>query len=726
MINNEIKGGLARLLATENLIVEHKRCPTASFDIDNRILTLPMWEKASGDVYDMLVAHEVGHALFTPTEWFGKVDFPKSYLNVVEDVRVEKLMKRRYQGLPKTFAKGYSELAESNFFGIEGDDISNYILIDRINLHYKIGPFACVPFDENERQYVDRAYEIESFDDAVNLAREIYAFSKEQEEQEEVEEDGTQSNSNDSGEASDQMESQQFDNDNSEESDSDQGGSMNDNAMEDSGADDSSGHGGTHNADDVKTQDNFDEKIESLNNNTRNNLKYFEIPAQVDLNHLVADWTEIHNWIDKTKNDFDNIDSDGYRKNGYDIADNSYRAFRKQSQKEVNYLIKEFEMRKSADAYARAAVSKTGVLDTSKLHTYMFREDIFKKVTIVPDGKNHGLIFVLDWSGSMSNVLVNTLKQLLSLTNFCKKGQIPFEVYAFTNEWEIARRAAANNGPRSPQGSLDYMYSNSQSGLKGIKEKEFFVSQYFTMMNIISSRSNSRDYERQCLNIWREAYAFDRYGGYSNTPGMGLSGTPLNEAIVSLNHIIPKFRKDNDLQKVNVCVLTDGEGCASTVGRAYSNDPDGEIRRVSPTQINTDYCLRDRQTGRIYPQLKNGNECLTNNLIQQVRDRNPGVNILGFRILPSNLPNFIRQYGGWRDDFEKLMKDWKKDHSVVIKNPIAFTSLYAISNNSVSLDPQLTFSAGATKATITKAFKSMTKTKQNNKKILSSFIEHIA
>jgi hypothetical protein len=726
MINNEIKGGLARLLATENLIVEHKRCPTASFDIDNRILTLPMWEKASGDVYDMLVAHEVGHALFTPTEWFGKVDFPKSYLNIVEDVRVEKLMKRRYQGLPKTFAKGYSELTESNFFGIEGDDISNYNLIDRINLHYKIGPFACVPFVENERQYVDRAYEIESFDDAVNLAREIYAFSKEQEEQEEVEENETQFNPNDSGEASDQMESQQFDNDNSEESDSDQGGSMNDNAMEDSGADDSSGHGGTHNADDVKTQDNFDEKIESLNNNTRNNLKYFEIPAQVDLNHLVADWTEIHNWIDKTKNDFDNIDSDGYRKNGYDIADNSYRAFRKQSQKEVNYLIKEFEMRKSADAYARAAVSKTGVLDTSKLHTYMFREDIFKKVTIVPDGKNHGLIFVLDWSGSMSNVLVNTLKQLLSLTNFCKKGQIPFEVYAFTNEWEIARRAAANNSTRSPQGSLDYMYSNSQSGLKGIKEKEFFVSQYFTMMNIISSRSNSRDYERQCLNIWREAYAFDRYGGYSNTPGMGLSGTPLNEAIVSLNHIIPKFRKDNDLQKVNVCVLTDGEGCVSSVGRAYSNDPDGEIRRVSPTQINTDYCLRDRQTGRIYPQLKNGNECLTNNLIQQVRDRNPGVNILGFRILPSNLPNFIRQYGGWRDDFEKLMKDWKKDHSVVIKNPIAFTSLYAISNNSVSLDPQLTFSAGATKATITKAFKSMTKTKQNNKKILSSFIEHIA
>ena len=75
----------------------------------------------------------------------------------------------------------------------------------------------------------------------------------------------------------------------------------------------------------------------------------------------------------------------------YDFVDNQYYEFRKQSQKEVNYLVKEFECRKSADAYARAGQSKTGVLDTSKLHTYRYNEDLFKKVTVLPDGKNHGL-----------------------------------------------------------------------------------------------------------------------------------------------------------------------------------------------------------------------------------------------------------------------------------------------------------------------------------------------
>ena len=57
--NNEIKGNLARLLATENLVVEHNHWHTASFDVDRRVLTLPKWDKASNVVYDMLVGHEV-------------------------------------------------------------------------------------------------------------------------------------------------------------------------------------------------------------------------------------------------------------------------------------------------------------------------------------------------------------------------------------------------------------------------------------------------------------------------------------------------------------------------------------------------------------------------------------------------------------------------------------------------------------------------------------------
>ena len=100
-IKNEIKSQLAKLLATEDLIVEHKRVETAQFDVHSRVLTLPVWD-ASEYVYDMLVSHEVGHALYTPNRnWILEEGYQMNpqFVNIVEDARIEKLMKRRYEGI---------------------------------------------------------------------------------------------------------------------------------------------------------------------------------------------------------------------------------------------------------------------------------------------------------------------------------------------------------------------------------------------------------------------------------------------------------------------------------------------------------------------------------------------------------------------------------------------------------------------------------------------------
>ena len=92
-------------------------------------------------------------------------------------------------------------------------------------------------------------------------------------------------------------------------------------------------------------------------------------------------------------------------------AEKHYESYKKEAQRSVNYLVKQFEMKKSADQYKRAATSKTGVLDTQSLYKYKLSDDIFKRITVVPEGKNHGLVFYLDWSGSMNHVLLDTLKQ---------------------------------------------------------------------------------------------------------------------------------------------------------------------------------------------------------------------------------------------------------------------------------------------------------------------------
>jgi hypothetical protein len=704
MQTQEIKGNLARLLATENLIVEHRKVPTASFDVDRRVLTLPQWDKASGTVYDMLVGHEVGHALFTPNEdWRDIADCPMDFVNVIEDARIEKLMKRKFPGLRKSFASGYKELNDKDFFSIQGEEIEKFSLIDRINLHFKIGASSMIPFSIEEQVFVARTDVAETFEEVLSIAVDVYNFSNETEQVAEL----PVPNSSGKGETDEDQE-QESEEQNEEQSQqsmpqgSQQPQSSPEEDEEDGEEEDDEELEGTQGGDQSKTQRSFDSSSENLSSRTGRNSIYIEIPEKIDVDNHLVDWTVLHEWIDINQRDAEH----------YESVDAEYTQFRKQSQKEVNYLVKEFECRKSADAYARASQSKTGVLDTTKLHTYKYNDDIFKKVTVIPDGKNHGLLFLLDWSGSMSNEILATVKQVLNLTAFCKKVQIPFEVYAFTNDWVAAKRSMEGDN-----GYIDYDY-------KGLEKNTVYINQeFFHMMNFVSSRSNSKDYERMCLNLFREAYYYTHHVSYNPTFGVGLSGTPLNEAIVMLNYIIPQFKNTNDLQKVNVCILSDGEGGCAAYGHEIYLDHKDEFK-VAARRIDWYQVLRDRKTGRTYPQFDGEN--VTNIFIKQVRDRNPGVNVIGFRILVgSQLTSFVGRYANF-DGYSEVQKQWKKEKSAIINNPIAFTALYAISNSSLGENVEFDVESGAKKGEISRAFKKMLSKKATNKKLLNSFVEYIA
>lgn len=715
MLTQEIKGNLARLLATENLIVEHRKVSTASFDVDRRVLTLPNWDRASSTVYDMLVGHEVGHALFTPNEdWTEMHDCPKDFVNVIEDARIEKLMKRKYPGLRKSFAGGYKELNDQDFFGIADEDLSKLSLIDRINLHFKVGASALIPFSIEEKVFVARTDVAETFEEVCQIAVDVHNFSNKTEE---VEQPATQPQQSES-ETTDDVESEQQ-TEQKTQSMPDSSPSISDpiDSNETDDEEEEEGMDADGGGETSETQRAFDNAAEGLTDRYSTNPVYVEIPDSVDLPTYIADWTEVHDWIDEYRNNFLAGSGEMDLSGRYDDVDKSYKEFRKQSQKEVNYLVKEFECRKSADAYARAGQSKTGVLDTAKLHTYKYNDDIFKKVTVLPDGKNHGLLFLLDWSGSMSCEILATVKQLLNLTAFCKKVQIPFEVYAFTNEWYAVRR--------SKEGKDEYISNDEYFSHTGCEEGKIFLHKdMFHLMNFVSSRSNSKDYERMCLNLYREAYAYRNHVNYPTTFGVGLSGTPLNEGIVMLNYIIPEFKKQNDLQKVNVCILTDGEACNSSFGRKFYNDHRDEYY-VRPRRLDHITVLRDRTTGRVYG-MSDGWGDMTNTFIQQLRDRNAGVNVLGFRIMGgSGLTSFVSTYASLTH-YDQVQKQWKKDKSAVIPFPKSYTALYAISNTTIDTDTEFDVESGAKKGEISKAFKRMLKSKSTNKKLLNSFVEYVS
>ena len=738
MSQQEIKGNLARPLATENLVVEHRKVPTAQFNVDSRVLTLPLWDLASNAVYDMLVGHEVGHALFTPNVDFREeVTCPKDFVNVIEDARIEKLMKRKYAGLRKSFAQGYTELNNKDFFEVADKDLSEFSLIDRINLHFKLGATALVPFNGSEMVFVARTDQAETFEEVLQIAQDVYNWEQTEKTQEiEVasdDQDGTSEmpisdkGESEKGESSSQPTfggsaggagSSKFDKIDAEDLEQmAQDEDIDDLFDELYGEDDSESDEGGEHGTTSQTQRSFDDKSGKLSSESHLDSTYVEIPKDINLEDFVVDWKVLHKWIGQHH--------DAQDKELFQFADHDYKEFRAKSQKEVNYMVKEFECRKSADAYARAGESKTGVLDTKKLYTYKYNEDVFKKITVLPDGKNHGMIFVLDWSGSMSYELLPTVKQLLNLTAFCKKVQIPFEVYAFTNEWTIAERAI-NNNPEAPDAPYRYR-SKSES----IRKNEILLDKgYFHLMNFVSSRSNSKDYERMCLQLFREAryYCRRQYGAptYYNTPGVGLSGTPLNEAIILLNYIVPQFRKDNDLQKVNCVVLTDGDACTTAYGREWigKNEFGEDEPRLSTHRIDHGVILRDRQTGIVYRQFTYG-DC-TNIFIQQLKDRNPDVNILGFRILNgSQLSSYVCTYGGGMEYYPQIQKQWRKEKSAIIPNPVAYSALYAISNNAIDADT--TFEAKSDKkADISRAFRKMLSNKAVNKKLLNSFVGMVA
>jgi hypothetical protein len=433
-VSHEIKSQLAKLLATEDLIVEHRKVETAQFNVHTRVLTLPLWDKASNVVYDLLVGHEVGHALFTPDEdWGENTKIPKQYVNIVEDARIEKLMKRKYMGLAKTFFNGYRELSDDDFFCLKDEDVSKMSLADRANLFFKIGNYTDILIqDGEEREIVDAISDVETFADVLIVSELLYKYCKKEKEEHKVDDIAVPPQQSGGGNQPHQEEKTDV----VEEESEDGNANQQDNTDSVSGGE--SIPDTTLDAEpEVRTVDNLEESLRELISKHGQDNIYVEIP-QVNLETVIAKNEEIHKNINsyfaKQQEIFDkyNTETNNKLSSVYADVDLEYRKFKSSAQKEVNYLVKEFECRKSADAYARASTARTGVLDTARLHTYKYNEDLFKKVTVIPDGKNHGLVFILDWSGSMSQVLLDTCKQLFNLIWFCKKVSIPFEVYAFT------------------------------------------------------------------------------------------------------------------------------------------------------------------------------------------------------------------------------------------------------------------------------------------------------
>ena len=717
MVNQEVKGTLAKLLATENLTIEHRKVSTAFFDVEKRVLCLPIWKTASNIVYDLLVGHEVGHALYTPNESFGAA--PKAFLNVLEDARIEKMMKQTYPGLRKSFFEGYRELWDMDFFGVKGEDQSILPLIDRINLYYKGN--NTIPFSDEEMVWVERVAKTNTFQDVIDLANELYAYA--QEKQEEKESIAIPPVPNGERQADDEQEVTPQEDD-EQESVEDEYDDNADSDTESKPSDDPAdldtpsyevgGQEGGEQYDETEsvTDAALQESLETLVDDNAKEWIYLNIPDP-DLKNYVVPYQKVTDELHEHfyQRQFENDDQKDYYFKNLEYAVDHYTKFKKDTQKTVNYLCKQFEMKKSADEYRRAAISKTGVIDTNSLHKYKLTDDIFKKTTIIPEGKNHGLVMHIDWSGSMQHQLLDTLKQTYNLIWFCRKSGIPFRVYGFVS---------------------GYQHDNSKNEEIEQELNELAIAEDFQLFEFFSSRQNAKSLEESMKLVYLQAFAM---GGYriAYCYKYSLGGTPLSEAIYLTRGIVADMKKVENVTKVNVICLTDGEANPISFvqeiaeeNRYYKN----RTKRYTYLchQRGKLFFLRDPKTG--YTRRISSKPWKTTQEIVSFYREITDYNWVGIRICSKgDLTKLVREILPI-DEVAKIDKQWKKERFASVKERAGFTEAFYMpdrgtGDSSHDLEVKQK-SEVATKAELTRAFKKHMGSKMTNKTILNAFIEQIA
>jgi hypothetical protein len=711
MLQNS-KSQLAKLLATENLTVEHRKVRTAYFNTKVRTLVVPILSNdLPSYVYDLFIGHEVGHALFTPNEgWHDSIidlKIPRSILNVLEDCRIEKLIKRKYPGLKSEFSKGYRDLYGRDFFSLEGVDVNTLNLIDRINIQYKLGALHSVNFDDTEKEIISEVDALETFDQVVVLARKIQTLMAEQKQKKQSQQDYQDNEKEDTEE----KQENEGDFDDSYLDDFEQSDDTNDNASptpsgnQDDGeqSDDelpetiqsgSSDDEMTEKDDsdlESKTDNSFRQNEEKLIDHLSREIFYGNIP-DVNIDTAIVTHKTI---IRRTKN---------YRDRGDFLNENDktlFTEFRKNSNKVVSYLVKEFEMRKNAEQQKRASIAKTGELNMNKIFSYQFNEDIFKRMTVVPGGKSHGLVMFLDWSGSMGAHLENTIKQLLNLVLFCKKVNIPYRVYAFTSDYFHDH---PTTGTR---------HHHQQFKIGDIEMQQFHLLEFF---NNTMSQNDFVYMSNLLLTIGK---------GMMCPDFLSMSYTPLNEAIFSAFKIIPKFKSENKLQIVNTVFLTDGEGHALKYVMQSQESLLANPRsdRISAYDVRS--ILRYKNSvSEIKDTTATQYTVAALKLLKEVT----GCNVIGFYIL--NNRDF--KTNAWKFlpstvSFDDCRIKFRKDKSITITSA-GYDEFYLLKSDSLDTDDDNEFVVSSNNSTrsLTTAFSKFATSKITNRVVLNKFIGMIA
>jgi len=714
---------LAKLLATENVTVVHDNVRTASFNVKDRILTLPLWQDMESYTYDHLVGHEVGHALYTPMEGWHEAASSKgagykSFLNVIEDARIERMIQTRYPGLRREFVKSYKKMLGEGFFGDDLDAINNYALIDRINVFFKCGASSGVKLSADEMQWVREIEAAQTWEQVVDIADRMYGAAKEQLEQQQAEQmaAASEEEGDETDPDSENFVDDDFGDDDSDDNDGESEGEEDDESENESEteaqkpkADEPSSATDEALRDNITSQYDSDPSIEVTN---------VYLNEKINVKDYIVDYKEIlTRTSDLTKVWLNHIPWGNAVTPHDQEVDKLYTEFMANNKKTINYLVKEFEMKKSAANYARAFVSKTGVIDPVLMNSYKYNDDIFRKATIVPDGKNHGMIMYLDWSGSMHRDMFNTIEQTLNLVYFCRQVNIPFRVYAFTNKWELP--GAEGIAERM---KFEDRVDNTPTGYM-LPDPNYRLLEFF----------NNKMNKMQFARMTKVLLGLGKHISGAHTP-FRLGGTPLDNTVAIAPKVYDLFQKTNKVDVVNTVFLTDGDSHSMTFvnEREYFNNTRqkylAEITDITGWRFDNRKILNINDTVAKKKYRVTG-ETKTKVLLKNYAHRT-GSNVIGYRIMSGNKFHAIRDFENFGFDWSKSNELWdnlKKEKYLSVPG-VGYSKFFILKGGKdlETANGAFQVASDAKKGQILTAFKKANKSKLVSRSLLNEFIKEVA
>lgn len=485
---------LAQVLSTENLtVVRDKAAATASFNLNTRVLTVPVWEGLGGVVEKMLVQHEVAHAIFTPTSYSTvckEIPGIAEALNIVEDSRIERLYKLRYPGSRADFTAAAKNFQETDFFEVE-DRVASLNLLDRVNLFFKMGKFTGVKFSAAEAAIVARIQLAETFEEVVDLAKELMEAAQEEQLQKEQYSQLQDLDANDDDDDDGSSESQE-DFDVPSASKPTEASSANPKVKSE-----------TAKTMDSKltrhTRHKSEGMVETDVLQSYKQSKAAQQVAFVPYKKLLAEF-------------MDYVSPDEAKPVPDALATSA--AYRARVKPQVQHMVAQFELRKAADTYAGRIHRKVGKIDTNKIASYRVKDDVFTRSIIEPKGQNHGMVMLLDWSGSMRGDPIKFCRrQVIQQAMFCRQVGVPFRVIAF---W-----ADSDSPYNKPAIKLLELLSDTMS-----------LQEFNLMVGYMLNGTSGRVYY--------------------------LGQTPLDHALYAMQEYLPVFKQQYRLDKTILMVLTDG------------------------------------------------------------------------------------------------------------------------------------------------------------------------